>query len=42
MKLDAIKQEPKKRVQNILNVLTSYFRKAGYMMLSREEYFWLD
>ncbi len=40
MKLDAIKQEPKERVQNILNVSTSCFKGARYKTLSREEYFW--
>jgi hypothetical protein len=42
MKLDAIKQKPKEIFKNTLNVLISCFKEARYVMLSREEEFWLD
>jgi hypothetical protein len=32
MKLDAIKQEPKKRFKNILNILINSFKGARYNM----------
>jgi hypothetical protein len=40
MKLDAIKQELKERVQNILNVLINCFRGEGYKTPSKGEGFW--
>jgi hypothetical protein len=42
MKLDAIKQEPKERVQNILNVLINCFKGARYKTQNKEGDFWPD
>jgi hypothetical protein len=39
MKLNDIKQEPKEKVQNILNVSTNYFKGVRYKTLSKEEDF---
>jgi hypothetical protein len=40
MKLDAIKQEPKDKFKNILNISTNCFKGVGYKMLNKEEDFW--
>jgi hypothetical protein len=39
MKLDAIKKEPKEKVQKHFECLDKLFQRARYMMLSRDEDF---
>jgi hypothetical protein len=42
MKMDAIKQEPKKGFRNISNDWISCFKKGKYRMQSNADGFWLD
>jgi len=42
VKLDAIKHEPRERVECILKGWINYFREGGSMMLSKKKDFWFD
>jgi hypothetical protein len=42
MNLDAIKQEPKEKVQKYFERFDNLFQRGRYKMLNREEDFWPD